>query len=82
MPFNTWLTTQVDRDDDVGLIARFAVRGVRDWPRDRHVKLATLRLYLRCEVGFWPAGLRMLDDALVRARDEWRAERWPDRAAA
>jgi hypothetical protein len=67
-------TGQVGRDDDVGVLARVSVQGVSDWPIGR-VRLSTLRLYLKLKFGRCPEVHRLLDRALVRARQEWLAER-------
>lgn len=82
MDFNSWLTRQVDRDDEVGLLARFAGSGVDDWPWGCRVRLSALRAYLRWCLDCCPDIADRLDEALVTARTEWRAERWPNRAAA
>jgi hypothetical protein len=80
--FHEWLAQQTFRDDGTGTLARFATRGVDDWPSGRRIRLGQLRAYLSAKIGFCPEVYELLDEALVLARSEWLDHRAAARVMA
>lgn len=74
MTFNDWLRLRVDCVDPIGELARVAREWGDDWPSARRVRRSALRRYMHSRLKECCPNLEVfLDEALVRARQEWLA---------